>query len=158
MKDVPRPLLILVIVIILIGVVACGAGVIRGRMDAAGPSPTPSTRFDGFGDSTVPPKDVKIEPDGGSCSASTGDPVTVGISGHCLMTINPRSLLPRRLQLTAGGDVTVTVTQKIRGEDHSKDKGFSDGQTIEASVAGTSPVRVAFDCVSCSVTFPSFPP
>jgi len=154
--NVPRPLLVVVVVIIVLGVIACGAGVIRGRIDAASPTATPATRFEGFGNSAVPARDVRIQAfDGGTCSGS-GDPVTVSIADKCRFTIDPRSLGPRRLQVSgAGAPYNVLVKQDIRGEERSKDKTFFSDGLVEVSVAGTSPVVVEFRCTSCTMTFPT---
>ena len=150
--NVPRPLLVVVVVIIILGVVSCGAGVIRGRLDAAGPSPAPSVRFEGFSDRAVPRRDVTIEAISGSCTES-GVPVKVTVTSQCRLTVDPRSLLPRKLKLAAAGaPIFVVVRQDIRGETRTKDKLFLTDDTIEVSVAGTSPVIVDVSC-SCTLTF-----
>ncbi len=39
MKDVPKPLLILIVVIVILGFVSCGAGVFRGLNEDPPPEP-----------------------------------------------------------------------------------------------------------------------
>jgi hypothetical protein len=153
--NVPRPLLVVVIVIIVLGVVACGVGFARGRLENGRPTPDPTTRFEGVSDQTVPRRDVRIVAlDGGTCSEA-GNPVKVTVANHCRMTIEPRSLRPRKLRLdVAGPPYLVVVTQEIRGSVQSKDKSFTTNDTVEVSVAGTSPVVVDFSCSSCTLTFP----
>ena len=56
--NVPRPLLVVVVVLIVLGVIACGAGVIRGRMENGDPTPEPTRRFEGFGNTAIP-RDVR---------------------------------------------------------------------------------------------------
>src|SRR6476646_9609087 len=138
--NVPRPLLVVVVVIVILGVVSCGAGVIRGRMDAAGPAPTPSAQFEGFGDSAVPPRDVSES--GSGCSRSGA---LISVSGSCVLAIDPQSLRPRSLRLRAtSGTTDIVVTQIIRGETHASDPdSLSVGDDdAKISVAGTSPVNV----------------
>ncbi len=146
--NVPRPLLVVVVVIIVLGVIACGAGVIRGRIDATGPTPRPTPQFDGFGDSSVPPRDVTDVGDG--CDR-TGAVVT--ITGGCLLRVDPQSLRPRSLRLrVTNGSVDVVVQQSIRGYTRTSDSdSFSVGQQAKISVAGTSPVDVILTCGSCQV-------
>jgi hypothetical protein len=140
-----------VVVIVILGVVSCGAGVIRGRMDAAGPPPTPSARFEGFGDSAVPSRDVTTDQNGG---CTRNDPV-ITVSGTCVLTVDPQSLRPRSLRLLpTSGTVVVVVTQSIRGETKASDPdSLSTGEAAaKISVAGTSPVNVILSCVSsCQV-------
>ncbi|MFL5674985.1 MAG: hypothetical protein ACJ779_08265 [Chloroflexota bacterium] len=152
--NVPRPLLVVVVVIVILGITSCGAGVVRGRLDAAGPTAAPTTLFRGLSDEPVPRRDVRIDAlDGGSCNES-GTPVTVTVATHCLMTVDPRSLRPRTLRLDAvGPPIFVVVGQEIRGERHTKDKLFPVSGVIEVSVAGTTPVTVDVSC-SCTLTFP----
>ena len=148
--NVPRPLLVGVVVIVILGVVSCGAGVIRGRMDAAGPTHTPSVQFEGFGGSAVPSGDVTTDGNGGC--ARNGALIT--ISGMCMLTVDPQSLRPRTLRLIAtSGTAVVVVTQSIRGETKQSDPDSLDvgDPADEISVAGTSPVNVILSCVSCQV-------
>jgi hypothetical protein len=149
--NVPRPLLVLVIVIIVLGVIACGVGVARGRMDAAGPTPTPAVQFDGFGDSAVPPRDVREI--GSDCSRS-GVSATISVAGVCTLRVDPQSLRPRSLKLlVTGGNVdAMRVTQEIRGETRTSDPDdFGLNERAKISVSGTSPVNVILSCGSCSV-------
>jgi hypothetical protein len=147
--NVPRPLLVVVVVIIILGVVSCGVGVIRGRMDAARPAPTPSVQFEGFGDSAVPARDVRSA---GDCGRNGAD---LTISGTCVLTVDPQSLRPRSLRLLPiSGTATVVVTQSIRGETQTSDPdSLSTGESAaKISVAGTSPVNVILSCVTtCQV-------
>jgi hypothetical protein len=150
--NVPRPLLVVVVVIVILGVVACGAGVIRGRMDAAGPTPPPTAQFGGFGEARVPSRDVRAI--GGGCSRTDAS-ADIAISGTCLLRIDPQSLRPRSLRLIAtfGNVDSVVVTQTIRGETRTSDPdSFGVGDDpVKISVAGTSPVDVNLSCGSCSV-------
>src|SRR3954451_5663426 len=91
--NVPRPLLVVVLVIIVLGVVSCGVGVIRGRVENGDPTPAPTARFSGFGDTPVPPGDVRA---GAGCTRS--DPL-ITVAGSCVLTIDPQSLRPRSLVL-----------------------------------------------------------
>jgi hypothetical protein len=153
MKDVPRPLLILVIVIIVLGVVACGIGVARGRLDAAGPTDTPAVQFGSFGEARVPARDVRAISSG--CSRASFDAVDIDVSGSCVLRIDPQSLRPRSLFLRAtSGSVTASITQKVRNETPTSDSDtLSSGiEGTKISIAGTSPVDVNLSCFgSCSV-------
>ena len=148
--NVPRPLLVVVVVIIILGVVSCGAGVIRGRIDAAGTSPTPSVQFEGFGDSAVSQRDVTTDT-GGGCNRSGA---LISVSGSCRLTVDPQSLRPRSLRLIATiGTADIVVTQSIRGETPSSDVHalHVGDDPVEISIAGTSPVDITVSCVSCQV-------
>ena len=148
--NIPRPLLVVVVVIIVLGVIACGAGVIRGRMEDGDPTPPPTRRFEGFGDTPIPRRDVRFT---GSCS--NADALTVNVSGLCSTTLEPRFLRPRKLLVTVGGaDVTVSVFQEIRGNNESQTDDVDEGKVVEVAVAGTSPVTVQFNCpIACTLTF-----
>jgi hypothetical protein len=145
--NVPRPLLVVVVVIIVLGVIACGAGVIRGRMDAGRPKQTPSVQFDGFGDSKVPSRDVAVV--GSGCDRSGA---VITITTTCLLIADPQSIRPRTLHLdVTSGSVKAVVAQQIRGETRTSDPNPDPTDPIEVSVSGTSPVRVTLNCGSCQV-------
>jgi len=147
--NVPRPLLVLVLVIVILGVASCGVGVIRGRMDAAGPTPAAVKQFDGVGESVILRKDVTFT---GDCPNDPGD-LTVAVSGTCQTVIEPRFLRSQKLKVTpSGGNVVVTVSQKIRGETKQQSDTVNNGDLVDVAVAGTSPVTIAFSCI-CSLIF-----
>jgi hypothetical protein len=147
--NVPRPLLVVVVVIIVLGVIACGAGVIRGRMENGDATPEPTRRFEGFGDSAIPRREVTF---GGDCENDPDDE-SVAVNGTCATTLEPRFLRPRKLIVTvSGGDVNVTVRQEIRGKRETQSDTVDNGDEVEVAVAGTSPVSVFFSC-TCSLIF-----
>ena len=154
MKDVPRPLLILIVVIVILGVVSCGAGVFRGLDED--PPPAPSDRP--LGDVINAPvnrRDVDVRGiDGGSCSRSGA---TVSISGDCLLTVEPQVIRPRVLRFEViNNPVDVTVRQEIDGRlepDDPETKTFFtfNDDEFEISVAGSSPVFALLECGACDL-------
>ena len=153
--NIPRPLLTLVVIIIVLGVLSCGAGVFRGVREAtATPAPTPTASprplTDGLVNAPVPPSDVSVStPSGGNCSIVGPDII---VTGECLVTVDPQTFRPRVLGLEVmSGLVTVVVRQEIRGSVRSSKPAIVGG-IFEVSVAGSSPVLVDVVCTSCSLS------
>jgi hypothetical protein len=152
--NVPRPLLVLVVVIIVLGVLSCGAGVFRGiQEDTATPAP-----MTGLITAPVPPGDVSVStPNGGTCSIA-GSVITVG--SNCRVTVDPQTFRPRKLYLgVATGTLTAVVRQEIRGRLQSSNSESPASGTFSISVAGSSPVLVDLTCLSpsCGLTVRASP-
>lgn len=154
MKDVPRPLLILIVVIVILGVVSCGAGVFRGLNEDPPPNPSDAA-VDGFVEAPVRRQDVRVEGVGGGSCSRLGP--TISISSDCLLTVEPQAIRPRVLRLQVLNDpVDVTVRQEIDGElqpDDPETKTFNvfNDEDFEISIAGTSPIFVRLECGSCDL-------
>lgn len=151
---IPKPLLIVIVVIVILGVVSCGAGVLRGVNQE--PKPNASTAAGGFGgviNGPLDPRDIVVA--GGNCTVS-GAQIT--IPSVCDLRLEPVALLPRVLKLeidasSTDDSVKVTVEQVIDGETRSGDDTVSPNGTatpdIKVSVAGSSPISVTLECGSC---------
>lgn len=147
--SIPRPLLIVVAIVLVLGVASCGLGLLRGR--EADPEPTQlglslprvgaeAITATGFG--------------GGSCNRSgTTISVSGGLTGGCQLSIRPQPLRPRELVLqVSGGDATVVVEQRVQGREASSEpESVEAGDPIELTVAGTDELRIRIRC-TCTLT------
>lgn len=153
--NVPKPLLVVVVVIIVLGVLSCGVGVIRGIQDSSAtpappPTPTPFVLPDGVIEAPVPSGDVTSSAVPSSSCTIAGPDIT--ISTDCRLIVNPQAFQPRKLFLQVmSGFVTIVVRQEIRGELRESDPDSKLVGTFEISVSGSSPVFVDVECTSCTL-------
>ena len=151
--NVPRPLLVLVMIIIVLGVLSCGAGAVRGLHEDTA---TPAPMTDGLINGLVSPDEVELT---GNCSIIAGP--AINVVSTCALTMDPQALRPRKLHLVvASGTVLVTASQQIRGELRSSEPttrsvGDDVEDDVDVSVAGSSPVVVKLGCLvsPCQLDF-----
>jgi hypothetical protein len=157
--NIPRPLLIVIIVIVILGVVSCGAGVFRGLNEDPNPSPENAggeAGLDNVDPRPVPPADVRVT--AGTCSISDQDSDGVvddiTISSFCDLTIEGQVLLPRVLRLSVASNAfpgVMAVQQEIDGRmqpDPPENKSATSG-VKEVSASGLGPVKIRISCGSC---------
>jgi hypothetical protein len=157
--NIPRPLLIVIVVIVILGVVSCGAGVFRGLNEDPHPAPEDAgakSGFDGLIKEPVPLGDIKIA--GGDCSFSEVDSDgvahAISVPSSCFFRVEPKALIPRVLKLEAtSGSAVVSVQQTIDGKPEPsppKSTAIPSSGDLEISVSGSSPVEVTISCAfSC---------
>jgi hypothetical protein len=154
---IPKPLLIFIVIIVILGVVSCGAGVFRGLTED--PQPAPENAGAGLkGVINGPFRAEDINVIGGDCTVST-TPARITIPSSCQLRLEPVALLPRVLKVeinstSADTDVDVTVSQEIDGKIQSPDtetipRKPNQVPDFEISAAGSSPVFVTLSCSSC---------
>jgi hypothetical protein len=157
----PRPLRILLIVVIVLGIVSCGIGFARGRIDSEpSTSPTPTFKPIDLGLRRVLGDAIDTEPFGsGDCSPALVDSavvisVTSGLlGGGCQLSVQPDAFRPRELVLRVGGGAAnVRVEQTVQGRSgSSEEKSVSAGEAIEMTVAGSDELRIYVSC-GCTLT------
>jgi hypothetical protein len=151
--QVPRPLLILIVVIVILGVVACTIGVARDNDEpASGPNAGDRQAVeDFFGPRPVPAAEASLSP---GCSRVTvaGQP-HFQFNGSCTITVEPRGIFSRVLRMVVvSGTPLVSVTSNIRGDETTTDPEGPDGNRIEVSIGGDSPVITNVSCFgSCDL-------
>jgi hypothetical protein len=153
---IPKPLLIVVIIIVILGVVSCGAGVFRGLTEGDQPSASNAgADFKGVINGPFLAEDINVI--GGDCTVST-TPARISIPSSCQLMLEPVALLPRVLKIeidpTSSDDsVDVTVRQQVNDETQTPPaetlEPVSQDPDFEISVAGSTPVFVKLDCSSC---------
>lgn len=148
---IPRPLLVVIVIIVILGVVSCGAGVFRGVNEETEPdasSAASDAGFDGLINGPVEPQDIS-----GPCLDNVHKLITVNTS--CELNVEPVALLPRVLKLqVSSGTVFVSVRQEIRGKlqpGSPQTEDFSPSETLEISVSGSTPVIVTLTCFGTCV-------
>jgi hypothetical protein len=146
--NIPKPLLVVIVIIIVLGVLSCGAGALRGSQDAGDPTPGPGGGG-AFG-GQVAPADIELT---GDCSFIPG---AITVPSNCHLTMHPQAFIPRKLRLVVAlAAAVVTVSQVIQNDLRSSEPTTRNpGQDIEVSVAGSSPVVVDVLCFSgCRLDF-----
>ena len=154
LPPIPKPLLIVIVVIVILGVVSCGAGVFRGLNEGDQPSASDA----GAGFKGVLNGPVKAEDIRGDCSVDVQQS-QITVNSSCQLRLEPVALLPRVLKIeinssSADPGVDVTVSQEIDGKIQSPDtktisSNSSQAPDFEVSAAGSSPVFVTLSCSSC---------
>jgi hypothetical protein len=153
---IPKPLLILIVIIVILGVLSCSAGVIRGFNEEAPPSPEHAGSEAGFDQDPIPVPLADVGLSDCSRSDQDGDGLTddIAISSSCDVTIENqffRSRVLRLWVLSIGFLGPISVQQEIDGEyqpDPPKTKGFNNGGLLEISASGVGAVHVRIKC-SC---------
>lgn len=153
--NIPKPLLVVVVIIIVLGVLSCGVGAIRGIQDANPtpapfPTPTPFVLPDGVITAPVPEGDVSASASPSTNCSIAG--VLITVASGCRLTVDPVAFLPRKLFLkVTSGSVTIVVSQFIRDHLRSSDADTKLFGVFEISVSGSSPVFVDIGCGSCTL-------
>ena len=162
---IPKPLLIVIIIIVILGVVSCGAGVIRGLTDGPEPSASDAAGDGGPGLPSVKAGDVTVSAASGvlfsSCSKTNEDgeaPATdaspvddITISNACDLTIAGQ-FLPQVLRMTLDADSDIAVQQEIGGRLQPDSLEFEDldaGDAVDISVTGLGQAHFRINCGSC---------
>jgi hypothetical protein len=153
--NIPKPLLVVIVIIIVLGVLSCGVGAIRGIQDANPtpapfPTPTPFVLPDGVITARVPEGDVSASASPSTNCSIAG--VVITVISSCQLTVDPVAFLPRKLFLNVtSGPVAIVVRQVIRGQMQHSDSETKPFGVFEISVSGSSPVFVDIGCVSCTL-------
>ncbi len=144
-ENLPAWLKIVSLLVIVLGILACGVGAGRALTESpnsqsTAPQPTPNIV------SAVPAAEIKMS---GSCTPSTLSNGQHQFTGtFCVFSVTPSGLFPRELRLRLqSGSGTMTVEQEIRGRPQQSTKSVSSQVTLTAPVAGSSDVRVSITCV-----------
>jgi hypothetical protein len=144
---IPRPLLILIVIIVILGVLSCGVGVFRGSRSEATPAPGDAAGQAHVGSLIDGP--VHIEDITGLCVDATN--LRISFTTSCGLSVRPVALLPRVLKLRpTSGTVTVSVRQEIKGTlqpDSPETKDFPPFDDVKISVSGSTPVLVSLTCL-----------
>ena len=156
---IPKPLLILIIIIVILGVLSCSAGVIRGFDNESDPDPGSVRSRLGFDQDPIPVPLSDVRLIGCSLSNQDGDGLNddIAISSSCDVTIENQFLRSRVLRLwvlSIGLFGTISVQQEIDGEFQPrspKTKAFSNGGLLEISASGVGAVHVLVNC-TCTLS------
>lgn len=157
----PRPLLIAVIVILLIGLVGCGVSLLNAEEQGDGPdakedSARQSDFTDLFALLAPPSAPVRLSGEGvtfSGCAPNVNDDLIFG--GPCIIGIPARDALRRRLDLMLGtGSMTMRVSGEASGEPYDSDPqligaGSTDGSVV---LSRDDSATVRLDCVQVSCT------
>jgi hypothetical protein len=145
--DVPKPILIVVIIVIALGVVSCAVGGLRGATE--GPPALGDNPFD-F-ENLLDPQPIRAAElglagvNGGSCQRAGA---VIQVAGTCQVLVEGRILPPRELRVRIdSGTANVVVRQEVRGEVETSDpESFTPGETFDVSGGGTNDVEVFVAC------------
>lgn len=134
------------ILLIVLGILACGIGVGRelteGRPSSS-PSPSPTARpeFGVIPAAAVRAEEVGVAGDGGSC---TRVGKAIQITTRCRLTVQPDLIRPLELRLlVTSGTARFTVTQRIRGDDHTSDPSLVPATSVPASPVPQVRIKVS---------------
>ncbi len=149
--NVPRPLLIVAVLIVVLGVLACGVGAGRALNDRPAPAnSSPRADLDIVPVFPIAGRDVVMS---GSCTEQTvaGERRFTGTS--CALTVTPSGFFPHELRLRLdAGSGTMTVSQEIRGDVRTSTKAIPGANPLHVRVAGSSPVTALLACFAqCTV-------
>jgi hypothetical protein len=150
---VPRPLLILVVVIVVLGVVACTVGLARDN-DSSGDRPSGDSQHsveDFFGPRNVPAAEASLS--SGCSLVNVSNEPHFKFTNDCTITVQPRGIFSRILRMVrVSGTPVVSVTSNIRGDETTTDPEGPDGNRIEVSIGGDSPVVINItSCGTCDL-------
>ncbi len=133
------------ILLIVLGILACGIGAGRaldeGRPPAT-PSPSPTARAElgVIPAAAVRAADIAVSPSV-NCTR-TGK--AIQITTQCLITIQPDVIRPLELRLlVTTGTARFTVTQRIRGDDHTSDPSLVPATSVPASPVPQVRIKVS---------------
>ncbi len=146
--NLPRWLVIVGILVIVLGILACGIGAGRaldeGRPRAT-PSPSPTARkdLDLIPLAAVPAGDIVMS---GSCArGQTASGATQFTGTGCVLTVEPSGLFPRELRLRVeAGSGSVTVGQVLRDRPQFSTRDLPT-PTMAVRIAGST-VTTVIDC------------
>jgi hypothetical protein len=155
---IPKPLLIVIVIIVILGVVSCGAGVFRGLTEGDKPAASDAAGVDGLAAPSVAATDVTVRPpdNGSSCSKkdedSDGLVDDITMSESCDVFIKGQ-FLPHVLRLgVASVSSDISVQQEIDGKLQPDDPDGEDvdvGDIVEISATGLGEIHVRINCDSC---------
>jgi hypothetical protein len=160
--QVPKPLLILIVVLLVLGVVGCSAGFLRGGDRDRSPDQKKDDvrgTFVAFLDVLIPdPEPVRLGPLDATCFS--GDRSTLVFGGSCEVRITPTGDLRRQLQLRVapGNRVNVEVFQPADGDalDDQDVPFVDDGQSqdsVAVVVRRDESARIVLSCIlGCTVS------
>lgn len=151
--NLPKWLVIVGILIVVLGVLACGIGVGRELTEPeTSAAASPRADLDLVPTAAVPARDIRLE-GGASCSRSEPSPGVTRFTGTtCLLAVDPNPIQPRELRLRvvarpATAATAMTVEQELRGEARSSDaKSFVLNELLEVRIGGTTTVRTRILC------------
>lgn len=156
---IPKPLLILIIIIVILGVLSCSAGVIRGFNKESDPDPGSVRSQLGFDQDPIPVPLSDVRLIGCTLSNQDGDEFSddIAISGSCNVTIEDQFFRSRVLRLWVLSIALfgpISVQQEIDGEFQPrppKTKDFNNGGLLEISASGVGAVHVRINC-TCTLS------
>lgn len=138
LAGIPRPLLIVVLILVVLGALSCTAAGFKGPPDR---------------DDLHLPFDAEpiAASEIGATGSCTKQGVEITVTTACELTVPAQQFPPSELRLrVVAGSVSVTVFQVIRGEVHEQNDSFDGGERFEISAAGERDVRVSLVCLlSC---------
>ncbi len=145
--DVPKPIIIVVIIVIALGVVSCAVGGLRGATEGEPALADNPFDFEGLLD----PQPIRAAElglagvNGGDCQRAGA---VIQVSGTCRLLVEARILPPRELRVRVdSGTAIVVVRQEVRGEvETSPDEDFSFGEIFDVSGGGTDDIQVFVAC------------
>ena len=165
---IPKPLLIVIVIIVILGVVSCGAGVFRGLTEEDKPAASGAADKTAFGKLELPSvkaEDVTVSDASGvflsSCSKTDEDgespqvdasPIDdITISTACDVTVEGQ-FLPQVLRMTLVSSTAIAVQQELDGRlqpDSPEFEDRGDGASVDVSVTGTGQAHFRIRCGSC---------
>jgi hypothetical protein len=163
---IPKPLLIVIIIIVILGVVSCGAGVFRGLTEGNQTEASDAAGDGGLGLPSVKAGDVTVSAVSGgfppsSCSKTNEDgestdidetPIDdITISTACDVTVEGQ-LLPQVLRMTIDSSANIAVQQEIGGRlqpDPLEFQELDDDEAVDISVTGLGQAHFRISCSSC---------
>ncbi|HEV8516307.1 MAG TPA: hypothetical protein VGQ47_01550 [Candidatus Limnocylindrales bacterium] len=155
--NLPRPLLIVVLVISVLGALSCGLGVLRGPEKRPAETPDASGRARADSLPLLAPRRVRAEEVAASPSAAcsrSGSVITV--TGTCTITVARAGFRPGKLVLTVGGGAFVAArVTEVRQPQRtvSTDETFGPGRTFDVTSSGSGDTALVVECAStCTLT------
>jgi hypothetical protein len=172
MKTIPKPLLIVVIVLLVLTVVSCGMGLLGGRDRCspdtdAGCKTKQKTELSGDGITNFlkglipgPPPVTEAGLNPAACAPlQPSSSTALSAFASCTITIVPTDDLRRRLRLRVdSGTTSIQVTQDVSGSTRTDTQAVPDGgeDTIDVVVGRRSGATVTVTCgpVQCGLSAP----
>jgi hypothetical protein len=136
-KAIPRPLLILFVVVVVLGFISCGAAGLKGDPGESDPS------WD------FKPEGIPIAEVGTDDGCSIADTV-ITVPSACTLTIEAKPFPPRELRLEVlEGTPFVSIVQEVRDHRETNSHEFEPGATFGVSgLVGEKVIAIDIQCVT----------